>query len=339
MLASVRYEYGPPSVLRLEEVDTPEPADDEVLIKVRAASANLGDWEVLRGDPPFIAVMATVMGPKPRVRPRGAPSRGGRGLFPPKYEILGCDFAGTVEQVGRGVTRYAVGDDLLGMCTMCAFAEYVCIKQNDPVARKPATLSFEHAAALPQAAYIAIQGIRDVGRVTPGADVLVNGAGGGAGTLAVQYARHLGARVTAVDNGGKLDMLRSIGADDVIDYTQHDYTKSGPYDVILDLAAHRSIFDARRALRPGGIYVVAGGGMAATFQSMLLGALLSRVTRSRTAFLMADTNEKDLELAVALVQAGALRPVIDGTYSLSEVPHALEHMGEGRALGKVIVVM
>lgn len=344
MKASVRHEYGSPEVLRLEEIEKPTPFDDEVLIKVHAASANLGDWELLRADPLFIAVIAKILGPKPRhpVRPMGdggpGPRPKGGGLLKPKYKILGCDFAGRIEAVGKAVTRFRPGDDVFGMCNLGAFAEYVCVSEACAMVPKPAALSFEQAAALPQAAFIALQGIRDKGRVQPGQKVLINGAGGGAGTLAVQYARSLGAQVTGVDNSKKLDMMRSIGADHVIDYTREDFRKNDQrYDLILDLAAHRSIFEGRRALSPGGTYIVAGGSMAAAFGSMLLGPLISRLGNRGLSFLMAKDDPEDLLLAAELVGAGEVGPVIDRTYSLGEVPEALRYMGEGRALGKVII--
>ncbi len=346
MKASVRHQYGPPDVLHLEEVETPTPRDDEVLIRVHAASANLGDWEILRADPLFIAVMAKAFGGKPRVDPPSPGDDGATGfrskiprLFKPKFKILGCDIAGHVEAVGSNVTRFQPGDEVFGMCGFGAFAEYVCLSENGPLAPKPASMTFEQAAALPQASFIALQGLRDKGQLQAGQKVLINGAGGGAGTLAVQIANSLGAEVTGVDNTAKLDMMRAIGADHVIDYTQEDFTQSGRYDLILDLAAHRSIFDGKRALTPNGAYIVAGGAMTPVFQSMLLGPLISRTGRQKVAFLMADSNTEDLLRITELLEAGKVKPIIDRKYPLSEVPQALKYMGEGHALGKVIITM
>ncbi len=346
MKAIVRHKYGSPDVLKLEEIQKPTPWDDEILVRVHAASTNLGDWELLRADPLFIAVMASVLGPRPRhpvssINDGAAASRpNGGGLLKPKYKILGCDIAGRVEAVGRNVTQFQPGDEVFGMCAFGAFAEYVCVAEPAALALKPASMTFEEAAALPQAAFIALQGLCDKGQVQPGQKVLINGAGGGAGTLAVQIAKSLGAEVTGVDNTKKLDMMRSIGADQVIDYTREDFTQNGQrYDLIFDLAAHRSIFDCKRALSPKGIYVVAGGSMAPTFQAMFLGPWLSMTGSQKVIFLMAESNTEDLVRMTELLEAGKVEPVIDRRYPLGEVPQALQYMGEGHALGKVVITM
>ncbi len=241
MKAIVYEKYGPPEVLQLKEVEKPTPKDDEVLIKVHVASANAAGWHLLRADPFFVRLM-------------------GGGLLKPKNKILGADIAGRVEAVGRNVKQFQPGDEVFGDISGCGFggfAEYVCARENALVL-KPASMTFEEAAAIPQAAVLALQGLRDKRQIQPGQKVLINGAGGGVGTFAVQLAKYFGAEVTGVDSTKKLDMLRSIGADHVIDYTQKDYTKSGQcYDLILDVAAHRSIFDYKRALSPEGIYVMA----------------------------------------------------------------------------------
>jgi NADPH:quinone reductase-like Zn-dependent oxidoreductase len=342
MKAIVRHQYGGPEVLKLEEIEKPTPGDDEVLVKVHAASANLGDWEILRADPLYIAVMAKIFGPKPR---HAIPSsdtaipRRRRGLLP-KYKVLGSDVAGRVEAVGKDVTQHKPGDEVFGMCFFGAFAEYVCVPTRAPLVAKPASMTFEQAAALPQATFIAQQGICDKGRVQVGQKVLINGAGGGAGTIALQIAKSIGAEVTAVDNAVKQDMMRSIGADRVIDYEREDFTRDGErYDLILDLAAHRSVFDCKRALRPGGTYISAGGAAVPVFQSMLLGPLISMAGRKKVIFLMAQDRANDLVLMTELVAAGKVTPIIDKRYPLSEVPEALRYMGEGHALGKVVITV
>ena len=260
MKAAVRQVYGPPEVLVLEEVATPEPADDEILIGVRAASINLGDWELLTGRPRFISVLAHLFSRKQRYHFASTSVTAGKGgLFPPKAKILGTDVSGRVEATGRNVTQFQAGDGVFGMAEgFGAFAEYVCVKETAPMVRKPASMSFEQAAALPQATHIALQAIRDRADVRSGQTILVNGAGGGAGTLAVQLAKLYGAEVTGVDGPTKLDMLRSIGADHVIDYTVEDFNANGErYDAILDMAAYRkraresSIVDPVRDLSDG----------------------------------------------------------------------------------------
>jgi NADPH:quinone reductase-like Zn-dependent oxidoreductase len=343
MKAIVRHEYGGPEVLKLEEIEKPTPRDDEVLVKVHAASANLGDWEILRADPFFIAVMGKIFGPKPRHSPAPtsdtAPPRRRRGLLP-KYKVLGSDVAGRVEAVGKDVSQHKPGDEVFGMCFFGAFAEYVCVPKRAPLVPKPASMTFEEAAALPQATFIAQQGLCDKGHVQAGQKVLINGAGGGAGTLAVRIAKNLGAEVTAVDNAEKQEMMRSIGADRVIDYKREDFTQNGErYDLILDLAAHRSVFDCKRALRPGGKYVSAGGATVPVLQSMLLGPLMSMMGSKKVIFLMAQDRAEDLVLMTELVSAGKVVLIIDRRYPLSEVPEALQYMGEGHALGKVVITV
>ncbi len=343
MKAIVRHEYGGPEVLKLEEIEKPTPRDDEVLVKVHAASANLGDWEILRADPFFIAVMAKIFGPRPRhpVPPSDtAPPPRRKRLLRPKYKILGADLAGRIEAVGKDVPQHKPGDEVFGMCFFGAFAEYVCVPNRAPLVPKPASMTFEEAASLPQATFIAVQGIRDKGHVEAGQKVLINGAGGGAGTLALQLAKSIGAEVTAVDNAEKQDMMRSLGADRVIDYEREDYTRDEQrYDLILDLAAHRSVFECKRALRPGGRYVSAGGATGPVLQSMLLGPLISMVRSEKVIFLMAQDRTEDLALMTELVAAGKVTPIIDKRYPLSEVPEALEYMGEGHALGKVVITV
>jgi len=321
MKAIVYEKYGPPDVLHLKEVEKPTPKDNEVLIKVHAASVNSWDWGLLRGKPFVNRLMF--------------------GLLKPKIKILGVDIAGRVEAVGRNVKQFQPGDEVFGDISGCGwggFAEYVCAREN-ALALKPASMTFEEAAAVPQAAVLALQGLRDKRQIQPGQKVLINGAGGGAGTFAVQIAKSFGAEVTGVDSTSKLDMMRSIGADQVIDYTQEDFTKSEQrYDFILDFAAHHSIFDYKRALSPKGIYVMVGGSMARIFQAVFLGPLIS-MTGSKKMGILAHKPNKDLDFMKELFEAGKVVPVIDRRYPLSEVAEALRYFGEGHAKGKVVITL
>ena len=323
MKAIVYTKYGPPDVLQLKEIEKPTPKDNEVLVKVHAASVNSWDWGLLRGTPFVNRLIVS-------------------GLFKPKYKILGCDIAGQVEGVGKNVKQFQPGDEVFGDLTECgfgAFAEYVCAPEN-ALALKPASMTFEEAAAVPQAGLLALQGLRDKGKIQPGQKVLINGAGGGAGTFAVQIAKYFGAEVTGVDSTGKLGMLRSIGADHVIDYTQEDFTKNGQrYDLILDVVTYRSIFDYKRVLSPKGIYVMLGGGSwARVFQTMLLGPLISMTGSKKMGILMHKPN-KDLAFMKELLEAGKVVPVIDRRYPLREVAEALRYFGEGNVKGKVVITV
>jgi NADPH:quinone reductase-like Zn-dependent oxidoreductase len=321
MKAIVCTKYGPPDVLQLEEVARPIPKEDEALVKVHATSLNAADFETLRGV--FIVRM---------VAPRK-----------PMYKILGTDIAGRVVAVGRNVKQFQSGDEVwvdLSAYGWGAFTEYVCVPGN-ALRLKPASMTFEEAAAYPQAAVLALQNLRDKRQIEPGQKVLINGAGGGVGTFAVQIAKYFGAEVTGVDSTIKLDMLRSIGADQVIDYTQEDFTKSGQrYDLILDVVAYRSIFDYKRALSPKGIYVFVGGSTAAIFQALLLGPLISRAGTKKMGIVMGKPNKKeDLAFLVELFEEGKVVPVIDRRYPLSEVPEAMRYLEEGHALGKVVITV
>ena len=320
MKAIVYTEYGLPDVLQLKEVERPTPKDNEVLIKVHAVSVNASDWESLRGRPLYARL---------------------GGLRKPRKRILGSDIAGQVEAVGTNVKQFQLGDEVFGdiLDYMGGFAEYVCAPENK-LALKPASMTFEEAAAIPQAAVIALQGIRDKGQVQSGQRVLINGAGGGAGTFAVQLAKLYGAEVTGVDNTGKLDLMRSLGADHVIDYTQEDFTENGKhYDLILDVVAHRSVFAYKRALRPNGSYFFVGGSVATIFQILLLGPWIRRTTGKKTRLLVVQSNLRDLVFMTELYEAGKVVPVIDRRYPLSEVPEALRYLGEGHAQGKVVVTL
>lgn len=341
MKAAVRQVYGPPEVLRIEEVATPVPANDEILVRIYAASINLGDWELLTGRPFYISVLAHLFSRKQRYEfgPTSVTANRG-GFFPPKAKILGTDIAGRVEAVGANVIQFQVGDEIFGMAEgFGAFAEYVCVAETAPMVIKSARMSFEQAAALPQATQIAVQAIRDKAQVQPGQTVLNNGAGGGAGTLAVQLARVYGAEVTGVDGPTKLDMLRSIGADHVIDYTKEDFNLNGKrYDAILDLAAYRYVIKSRRSLTSSGIYLMAGGSGTATWQSALLGPVISRFGNGRVAFLLADTRREDLIYMGELFEAGKVTPVIDRSYPLCDAGEALRRVGEKQGIGKVIII-
>jgi len=323
MKAIVYTKYGPPDVLRLKEVEKPAPKNNEVMVKVHAASVNYADWGLLRGKPFLVRLMEF-------------------GPLKPKNKILGADLAGRVEAVGRNVKQFQPGDEVFGDISACgfgAFAEYVSVPENALVL-KPANISFEEAAAVPLAAVTALQGIRDKGQIQPGQKVLINGASGGVGTFAVQIAKSFGAEVTAVCSTRNLDMARSIGADQVIDYTQEDFTQNGQrYDLIIAANGYHSISDYKRALSPEGIYVCTGGSMAQIFQSMLLGPWMSMIGSKKMGNLAAKSNKKDLVFMKELLEAGKVVPVIDRRYPLSEVAEALGYFGEGHARGKVIITM
>jgi NADPH:quinone reductase-like Zn-dependent oxidoreductase len=320
MKAVVHEKYGSPAVLHLMEVEKPVPADDEILIKVHAVSINGSDWEGLTGKPLYAR-----MG----------------GLLKPVHHILGSDIAGRVELAGKNHTEFKPGDEVFGEIPgyYGGFAEYVRT-HGKTMALKPGSLTFEQAAAIPQAGVIALQGIRDKGRVQPGQKVLINGAGGSAGSFAIQLAKLYGAETTGVDNTGKLDFMRSLGADHVIDYTREDFTRTGKqYDLILDLIAHHSVFACQRALRPNGTYFFVGGSTAVIFQVLLLGPWIKRATAKNIRMLAVPQNRKDLISITQLCEAGKIVPVIDRRFSLSQVPEALRYVGDGRARGKVVITM
>jgi NADPH:quinone reductase-like Zn-dependent oxidoreductase len=322
MKAIVCTKYGPPDVLQLKEVEKPAPKEDEVLVKVHAASINAGDLETLRGE--WSARF-------------GGPLR-------PMSKIPGTDLAGRVEAVGVNVKQFQPGDEIWGDLSFPygfgSFAEYVSVSEN-ALALKPASMTFEQAATYPHSAIITLQSLRDKGQIQPGDKVLINGAGGGMGTFAVQIAKFYGAEVTGVDSTRKLDMLRSIGADHVIDYTQEDYTKSGQrYDLILDVVAYRWVFDYRRALSPEGIFIIVGGSLSTFLQVVLLGALISRIGSKKLGINAWELNKKeDLALLSELFETGKVVPVIDRLYPLSEVPEALRYLEGGHAQGKVVITV
>ena len=322
MKAIVYTQYGPPDVLQFKEVEKPTPKDDEVLIAVQAASANAADWHLLRGDPFLVRLMA--------------------GPLKPKNTILGADIAGRVEAVGKNVKQFQPGDEVFGDISECGwggFAEYVCARENALVL-KPASMTFEEAAAVPLAALTALQGLRDKGQIQPGQKVLINGASGGVGTFAVQIAKSFGAEVTGVCSTRNLDMVRSIGADHVIDYTQEDFTQNGQrYDLIMATNGYHSISDYARALSPKGIYVMTGGSGAQMFQAMLLGPWISMTGNKKMGNLLMKPNNKDLVFLKELLEAGKIAPVIDRRYPLSEVAEAIRYLEEGHARGKVVITV
>lgn len=316
MKAMVYTRFGPPDVLRLQEAEKPAPKDHELLIKVRAASANPYEWRHLRADPFFIRFM-------------------GGGLLRPKHKILGADIAGRVEAVGREVRQFKPGDDVFGDGSYGGYAEYVCVDEKR-VVPKPASLSFEEAAAAPMAGLTALQGLRDKGRIRAGQKVLINGASGGVGTFAVQIARSFDAEVTGVCSTGKTDLVRSLGASHVVDYKREDITAAKElYDLILDAAAFRSVTKYRRILAAGGIYVLAGGSMARILQLMLL----SMTGAKNMTFLAARVNQDDLRSLSDLLSAGKVRSVIDRCYPLEETAEAIRYLESGHARGKIVITV
>lgn len=320
MKAIVCHNYGPPDVLRCEEVEKPAPGDDEVLIKVRAASGNPLDWKIMKGRPYIARIMF--------------------GLRKPKNTRPGVDVAGQVEAVGRTVTQFKPGDEVFGSCRG-AFAEYVCALESTLVT-KPDNVSFEQAASVPVAAYTALQGLRDKGRIQPGQKVLINGAAGGVGTFAVQIAKWLGAEVTGVCSTRNVEMVRSIGADHVIDYTQEDFTKGGQgYDVLFDCIGNHPLSACRRILNPNGRCVMAGG--PDKLQNILTRALtalvLSRFVSQKFVLFIARRSKEDLTIMHELMKAGNVTPVVDRRYRLSECAEALRYLAEGHARGKVVITL
>lgn len=319
MKAIVYHKYGTPDVLELKEIDKPVPEDDEVLIKVYAASINDWDLGLLNGD--FI-------------------NRILNGLRKPKRKILGSDIAGRIEEIGKNVTRFKTGDEVYGDLSgqWGGFAEYVRAREK-ALALKPARMSFEEAAAIPQAAMLAVQGLIDKGKIKQGQKLLINGAGGGVGTFGIQIAKLYGVEVTGVDCTSKLDMLRSMGFDHVIDYTKEDFTKNGKcYDLILDVKTNRSMFDYARALCRNGVYVTVGGSIARLFQSLFLAPWIKMIYKKHFRLVTLKPN-KDLAYMNELFEAGKIKPVIDGPYKLEELPEALRLFGKGEHKGKLVITL
>jgi NADPH:quinone reductase-like Zn-dependent oxidoreductase len=320
MKAVIYEKYGSSDMLKLVELPKPEPAADQILIKIHAVSINGSDREGLIGKPLYARI---------------------GGLFRPGGKILGSDIAGTVAAVGSDHTEFQVGDEVFGELPGYhgGFAEYA-VTHGKTLTHKPPGLTFEQAAAIPQAGVIALYGIREKGQVQPGQKVLINGAGGSGGTFAIQLAKLFGAEVTGVDHTGKLDFMRSLGADHVIDFTQQDFTRSGEqYDLILDLIAHRSVFAVQRALKPGGTYYVAGGSVGVLFQILLFGSSIQKRVGKNVHILMVPQSRKELVAVTELVESGQIVPVIDRVYPLSEIREAMRYVSEGQAQGKVVMVM
>jgi NADPH:quinone reductase-like Zn-dependent oxidoreductase len=321
LVKAVVYEkYGSPDVLELREVKTPTPKDDEVPIRIHAVSINDWDWGLLQGTPFMTRVLS--------------------GFLRPKKRILGSDIAGRIEALGENVKRFHLGDEVFGDLSgrWGGFAEYVCAPET-ALALKPPSMTFAEAAAIPQAAMLAVQGLRDRGGIQPGQKVLINGAGGGVGTFAVQIAKLYGVEVTGVDSSAKLDLMRSLGFDKVIDYAQEDFTRNGTrYDLILDVKTNRSIFDYARALSPNGTYVTVGGSLARLFQILFIGPLISMTTKKTICVAMLKPN-KDLAYMCELFEAGKVKPVIDRFRTLSEVPEAMRHFGAGDHKGKIVITL
>ena len=323
MKAIVYTKYGSPDELRLQEVEKPTPNDNEVLVKIHAASVNKGDWLQLTGKP-FIVRAVT------------------GSLFKPRYDILGSDIAGTVAAVGKNIRSFRPGDEVFADISgvgLGGFAEYVAVPEN-VLARKPANISFEEAATVPMAGVTALQGLRDKGQLQAGQKVLIYGASGGVGSFAVQIAKAFGADVTAVCSTRNVEMARSLGADQVIDYKKEDFVKrSERHDLIFAANGNRPLADWKRALTPDGVCVVAGGTMRQIFRAMLFGSLATIGSRQKIASLAAQPDAKDLAYMAELLEAGKIRPVIDRCYPLSETAEALRYLGETHPSGKVVISM
>ena len=325
MKAIIYCDYGLANV-KLEEVEKPVPNDDQILVRVRAASVNPYDWHFVEGTPKILRMI-------------------GVGLRKPKDTRVGVDFAGTVEGIGKNVTQFKPGDEVFGG-KGGAFAEYVCPRADRAVAIKPTNITFEQAASVNIAGITALQALRDKGKVQSGQKVLINGASGGVGTFAVQIAKSFGADVTGVCSTRNVDMVRSLGADHVIDYTKEDFTKSAQrYDVILDNVTNRSLLECRRVLTPKGKYVMIGGGgpndqgLIGPLANPIKAMLFSLFVSQEMGMMMADANKKDLTILGDLMQAGKVTPVIDRRYKFSEVPDAIRYLEEGHARGKVVITL
>lgn len=322
MKAIVYAQYGSPDVLTIKEVEKPTPKDNEVLIKISATAVNAADWRLVRADPFLVRLY--------------------NGLLKPKQTILGSDVAGRIEAVGKNVSQFQPGDEVFGNLFSCGwggFAEYVCAPEK-VLLLKPARMTFEQAAAVPLAGVTALQGLRDQGQIKLGQKVLIQGAGGGVGTFAVQIAKAFGAEVTGVCSTSNVEMVRSIGADQVVDYTQEDFTKNGQlYDLILAVNGYHPISAYKRALSPRGRYVMAGGSMTQMMQAMFLGPWMSMTGGQKMGNLTAKTNTPDLAFLKELLEEGKIVPVIDRRYSLHEVAEAIRYLEAAHARGKVVITV
>lgn len=314
-------QYGPPDVLQVREIEMPVPKDDEVLIRIHATSINSWDWDMIRGKPVFVRMW---------------------GLFKPKHKIPGSDIAGRVELAGRNVKKFKPGDDVYGDIVehgWGGFAEYACANEHQLVI-KPASMSFEQASAIPQAGLLALQGIRDFGKLQKGQRILLNGAGGGVGTIGLQIAKMLGGEVTVVDSADKLDMLRSIGADHVIDYRKEDFTNNGKtYDIIVDVVANRPLSNYRRALAVGGIFVMIGGSTSTILKLMTMGPLISKFRNrgNKSLTLMGYKPNLGLDDMSTFFLEGKVIPVIDRVFPLAETRDAFNYFASGSFRGKIVI--
>ena len=318
MKAMIYQEFGPPDVMELRDIDKPPVEDDEILVRLHAAAVNPQDWHCLRGTPFLARLMVG-------------------GLLKPGHQVLGSDVAGRVEAVGVSVSQFQPGDEVFGLSFRHGgFAEYVCLPAAQVVQKKPARLSFEEAAAVPAASLMALMGLRDKGQIKPGQKVLINGASGGIGTFAVQIAKSFGAEVTGVCSTRNLELVHSIGADRVIDYTREDFTQGAErYDLIFDVVAKRSFSDCRRALSPKGIYVTTAFSLAL----VLLAGWTSLTGGKRMVPMLTKPKQEDLAVLKELIEIGDVAPVIDRRYTLSEVPEAIRYLEKGHARGKVVVTV
>jgi len=316
-------QYGSPDVLQVREIERPVPSDDEVLIRVHAASINSWDWDMIRGKPAFVRMW---------------------GLFKPKHKIPGSDIAGRIESVGRRAKKFKPGDEVYGDIVehgWGGFAEYACAKESQLVL-KPASMSYEQAAAIPQAGLLALQGIRDFGKLQKGQHVLLNGAGGGVGTLGLQIAKMLGGEITVVDSADKLELLKSLGADHVIDYHEEDYTNIGQaYDIIVDVVANRSLSSYKRALAPGGIFVMIGGSTSTILKMMVMSPIISKGNRpdDKRLTIMGYKPNQGLDDMSTFFQEGKVIPVIDKVFPLAETREAFKYFASGSFKGKVVIKM
>ena len=321
MKAIVLTRFGSPDVLQLQEVSRPDPLDDEVLLKVHATAVNDWDWSFMRGRPWVLRLIFW--------------------LFKPRVKILGAEVAGRVEAVGKNVKRFKPGDEVYGDISESGFggfAEYVAVPE-DALAPKPATMTFQEAAALPHASMLAVQGLIDEGQIHEGKKLLINGAGGGVGTFGVQIAKLYGVETTGVDSGAKLDLLRSVGFDHVIDYEREDFTKNGQrYDLILDTKTNRSPFTYARSLNPDGRYVTVGGHLDRLLQTLCLKPWISLFSKKHMRIVGLKPN-KDLSYVNELFEDGKLKCVIDGPFELSKTPQAVRYFGEGKHKGKVVIAV
>ncbi|MGN8225144.1 NAD(P)-dependent alcohol dehydrogenase [Gracilimonas sp. BCB1] len=319
MKAILLQEYGLPAKLKVGEAPKPVPNDGEVLVRIHSASINDWDWGLVRGKPFIIRLLY--------------------GLRKPKVRIPGVDISGTIEAVGENVSSLGIGDEVycdLSECGFGGFAEYVCVPKNTAY-KKPGSLSHNEAAALPHAGLLALQGLIHKGELKSGQKILINGAGGGVGTLAIQMLKPLKAEVTGVDSGEKLEMMKSLGYDHVMDYKKTDFTKTGErYDLILDTKSNRSVYKYARSLKKKGIYITVGGTLPRLFEVLILGSILSLFTGKKLSVLALKPN-KGLDQLTRLTEKGILKPIIDGPYSFDQIPGLIQYFGEGKHKGKIVV--